>query len=66
MKLLALLLFSSLFGAAQTTTTASVQPQSIVLSVSCLKLGEGRTLMLTGRLLTVSWLSVKWRSGVLR
>ncbi len=53
MKLLALLLFSSLFGAAQTTTTASVQPQSIVLSVSCLKLGEGRTLMLTGRLLTV-------------
>jgi hypothetical protein len=52
MKLLAVLLLSSVFAAAQTTTTTSVQPQSIVLSVSCLNLGKGLTLTLTGRLLT--------------
>jgi hypothetical protein len=53
MKLLALLLLSSMFAAAQTTTTTSVQSQSIVLSLSCLNLGKGLTLTLTGRLLTV-------------
>ena len=52
MKLLAVLLISSTFAAAQTTTTTSVQPQSIVLSVSCLNLGKGLVLTLTGRLLT--------------
>lgn len=53
MKLLAVLVLSSMFAAAQTTTTTSVQPQSIVLSLSCLNLGKGLTLTLTGRLLTV-------------
>jgi hypothetical protein len=53
MRLFAVLLLSSMFAAAQTTTTTSVQPQSIVLSLSCLNLGKGLTLTLTGRLLTV-------------
>src|ERR1700720_1124917 len=53
MKLLAVLVLSSMFAAAQTTTTSLVQPQSIVLSLSCLNLGKGLTLTLTGRLLTV-------------
>jgi hypothetical protein len=53
MKLLVVLLLSSIFAAAQTTTTTSIQPQSIVLSLSCLNLGKGLTLTLTGRLLTV-------------
>jgi hypothetical protein len=53
MKLLAVLLLLSMVAAAQTTTKTSVQPQSIVLSLSCLNLGKGLTLTLTGRLLTV-------------
>jgi hypothetical protein len=53
MRLLAVLLLSSLIATAQTTTTTSVQPQSIVLSLSCLNLSKGLTLTLTGRLLTV-------------
>jgi hypothetical protein len=57
MRLLAVLVLSSMFAAAQTktttTTTTLVQPQSIVLSLSCLNLGKGLTLTLTGRLLTV-------------
>ena len=53
MKLLAVLVLSSMFAAAQTTTTTLVQPQSIVLSLSCLNLGKGLKLTLTGKLLTV-------------
>ena len=53
MKLLAVLVLSSMFAAAQTTTTTLVQAQSIVLSLPCLNLGKGLTLTLTGKLLTV-------------